>query len=89
MSLQDDLYSIKEASELTGVKEHTLRFWERKFNSHLSPTRTAGGQRRYSRSEIEKVFRIKQLVKQEMYSIAGALRVLLLEEEGEKRLRGG
>ncbi len=38
--------TIKEVSELTSIPTHTLRFWEKEFDSILVPLRTPGGQRR-------------------------------------------
>ena len=55
---------ISVASYLTGVETHTIRYWEREFSEFLQPVRTAGGQRR------------KRLLKDEMYTIAGAKRKL-------------
>lgn len=68
--------SISVASEITGVEIHTLRYWEREFEEFLSPVRTAGGQRRYRADDIQTVFLIKRLVRDEMFSIAGARRFL-------------
>lgn len=44
--LEDHKVSIGEAARITGVSISTLRRWER--NGLLEPTRTLGGQRRYS-----------------------------------------
>ncbi len=68
--------SISAASEITGVEIHTLRYWEREFEAFLNPVRTEGGQRRYRAEDIATVFRIKRLVRDEMFSIAGARRSL-------------
>lgn len=67
---------ISAASEITGVEIHTLRYWEREFEAFLAPSRTAGGQRRYRSEDIQTVFLIKRLVRDEMFSIAGARRFL-------------
>ena len=68
--------SISMASRITGVEVHTLRYWEREFAGLLNPERTAGGQRRYRPEDIQEVFRLKRLLRDEMYSIAGAKRHL-------------
>lgn len=69
--------SISTASQITGVEVHTLRYWEREFAQFLNPDRTEGGQRRYRPEDIQTVFVIKRLLRDEMFSIAGARRTLL------------
>lgn len=64
--------SISVASTITGVEVHTLRYWEKEFDPFLNPERTRGGQRRYRPEDIQTVFAIKQLLRDEMFSIAGA-----------------
>jgi DNA-binding transcriptional MerR regulator len=71
---------ISVASRITGVEVHTLRYWEKEFEQFLIPVRTTGGQRRYRPEDIQNVFHIKRLLKDEMFSIAGARRVLLRME---------
>lgn len=68
--------SISAASEITGVEIHTLRYWETEFSEFLRPGRTPGGQRRYRPTDIEAVFLLKRLLRDEMFSIAGAKRRL-------------
>jgi DNA-binding transcriptional MerR regulator len=60
------------ASRITGVEVHTLRYWEKEFEMFLQPERTEGGQRRYRPEDIQTVFAIKRLLRDEMFSIAGA-----------------
>jgi DNA-binding transcriptional MerR regulator len=68
--------SIGMASYLTGVESHTLRYWEREFAEFLQPVRSGGGQRRYRPEDIEVIREIKRLLRDEMYTIAGAKRKL-------------
>jgi DNA-binding transcriptional MerR regulator len=77
----DQAVPISVASGITGVEVHTLRYWEREFPQHLHPIRTQGGQRRYRPEDIQNVFRIKRLLKDEMFSIAGARKVLRIDSE--------
>ncbi len=65
------------ASTITGVEVHTLRYWEREFPEFLHPVRTSGGQRRYRPQDIQTVFLLKRLLREEMFSIAGARKALL------------
>ncbi len=71
-----DAVSISTASTITGVEIHTLRYWENEFSEFLDPVRTPGGQRRYRPEDIQTVFTLKRLLRDEMYSIAGARRHL-------------
>lgn len=72
----DQAVSISVAAGITGVEIHTLRYWEREFDHFLNPDRTEGGQRRYRPQDIQTVFAIKRLLRDEMFSIAGARRHL-------------
>jgi len=74
--------SIGAVSYLTGVEIHTLRYWESEFPDALQPQRTPGGQRRYAAEDIARILDIKRLLKQEMYSIEGARRVLSERRHG-------
>jgi DNA-binding transcriptional MerR regulator len=64
--------SISVAARITGVEVYTLRYWEKEFEEFLDPERTEGGQRRYRPGDIQTVFTIKRLLRDEMFSIAGA-----------------
>ncbi len=75
-SKADQAVSISVASRITGVEVHTLRYWEREFADFLLPVRTDGGQRRYRPEDIQTVFIVKRLLRDEMFSIAGARRHL-------------
>ena len=55
------MVTIKKASELTGVPEHTLRAWERRY-SLLSPSRTASGYRNYDDETLARVTAMQELV---------------------------
>ncbi len=68
-------YSIGELEGLLGVEAHTLRYWEEEFGQ-LDPGSTPGGQRRYSKADIEVVLKIYHLLKKEKYTLEGARRKL-------------
>jgi DNA-binding transcriptional MerR regulator len=63
---------ISVAASITNVEVYTLRYWEKEFADFLQPVRTDGGQRRYRPQDIRTVFTIKRLLRDEMFSIAGA-----------------
>jgi MerR family transcriptional regulator/heat shock protein HspR len=70
------LYTVAQATELLRVNPPTLRRWEREGLVH--PRRTEGGQRRYSRRELEQLRHVAQLAG-EGVTTTGIRRVLELE----------
>ncbi|WP_296259488.1 MULTISPECIES: MerR family transcriptional regulator [unclassified Pseudomonas] len=50
----DELLPIREVSRLTGVNSVTLRAWERRYGL-ITPTRTEGGHRLYTRADVDTV----------------------------------
>jgi DNA-binding transcriptional MerR regulator len=70
------VYGISVASELSGIDPQTLRLYERR--GLLSPDRTAGGTRRYSDDDIDRLQRITELV-EDGINIAGIAQILHLE----------
>src|SRR6266508_2046342 len=75
------VYVISVAAELAGVHPQTLRIYERK--GLLDPARTAGGNRRYSERDLDRLHRIAELT-HEGLNLAGVKRVLALEAELER-----
>lgn len=71
-------YSISEVADLTDVKPHVLRYWESKFKM-LKPKKNRAGNRMYRPKEIDLILRIKELLYNRRYTIAGARRSLLDE----------
>lgn len=73
------LYKIGEVCKMADVQPYVLRYWETEFPS-LAPNKSGGGQRLYTRREIDTILRIKQLLYSEGFTIAGAKKKL--ESEG-------
>lgn len=57
----EQLLSIKQVCDLTGLPSSTLRFWEKEFVGLLAPQRTNGGQRRYNGEALVLIKEIKKL----------------------------
>jgi MerR family transcriptional regulator/heat shock protein HspR len=76
--LDRGLFPISVAAELAGLHPQTLRIYERE--GLLDPARSAGGTRRYSRRDIEKLAEICALTADGL-NLAGIRRVLALQEE--------
>ena len=68
-------YKIGEVCQYTDTQPYVLRFWESEFPV-LTPQKNRSGQRVYSREDIELVFKIKKLLYDEEYTIAGARKQL-------------
>lgn len=74
--LPDKLYfRIGEVAELVGVEAHVLRYWETEFK--LRPHRSSSGQRLYRKQDVSRFLRVRQLLHEEGFTIAGARKVLL------------
>ena len=72
------LYKIGEVCKMADVQPYVLRYWETEFPS-LAPNKSGGGQRLYTRREIDIILRIKQLLYSEGFTIAGAKKKLETE----------
>src|SRR5216110_1184613 len=72
------LYKIGEVCRMADVQPYVLRYWETEFPS-LAPNKSGGGQRLYTRREIDIILRIKQLLYSEGFTIAGAKKRLEAE----------
>ncbi len=73
-------YKIREVCEIVGVEAHVLRFWESEFPA-LAPPKSRTGQRTYRPKDIELLLRIKKLLYEEGFTIAGARKRLGAGEE--------
>ncbi len=72
------VYVISVAAELSGMHPQTLRIYERR--GLLQPARTAGGNRRYSDADIQRLLRIAQLTAAGM-NLEGIRQVMQLEQQ--------
>jgi DNA-binding transcriptional MerR regulator len=68
-------FRIGEVANLVGVEPHVLRYWEREFRS-IRPSKSAKGQRVYSRRDVENLLRVRELLYGQGFTIAGARRRL-------------
>src|ERR1700716_3075447 len=74
-------FKIGEVCDIAGVQAHVLRYWETEFPM-LQPQKNRAGQRTYRRRDVEMALRIKQLLYEEQYTIAGAKKKLASEIRG-------
>jgi DNA-binding transcriptional MerR regulator len=90
-------FKIGEVCELAGVQAHVLRYWESEFPT-LAPQKNRAGQRVYRKRDVEMALRIKELLYDDQYTIAGAkkrlandmraggkLKIVTADDEGRSR----
>ncbi|MGB9466941.1 MAG: MerR family transcriptional regulator [Candidatus Acidiferrum sp.] len=80
-TIEKDFYRIGEVSRLTSLKPFVLRYWETEFPM-LEPVKSPSGHRLYRQEDVDMVLRIKRLLYDEGFTIAGARRHLR-EQNGD------
>lgn len=79
-------FKIGEVCDLVGVQPHVLRYWETEFPM-LSPQKNRAGQRTYRRRDVEIALRIKELLYEDLFTIAGAKKKLSAELREQTKLK--
>ena len=79
-------FKIGEVCEITGVQAHVLRYWESEFPM-LAPQKNRAGQRTYRKRDVEMALRIKELLYEDQYTIAGAKKKLASDIRGASKLK--
>ena len=68
-------YSIGDVSQITGLKQYVLRYWETEFNI-LKPTKNSAGNRIYKDNDIKVIKHIQNLLYTRKFTIKGAKQYL-------------
>lgn len=85
--IPDRLYfKIGDVCRIAKIQPYVLRYWETEFPT-LSPTKSKSGQRVYSREDLDVILRIKNLLYEKGFTIAGAKKQL--ENQGSLDNTGG
>jgi DNA-binding transcriptional MerR regulator len=79
-------FKIGEVCDITSIQAHVLRYWESEFPM-LAPQKNRAGQRTYRKRDVEMVLRIKELLYEDQYTIAGAKKRLTNELRGASKLK--
>lgn len=80
-------YRIGEVSRITGIKPHVLRYWESEFKM-IKPHKGSSLQRLYRRKDLELILKIKKLLYEEGFTIAGARKKIRdMEKEEMKKAK--
>ena len=77
-------FRIGEVCKIVDLEPFVLRFWETEF-PNLAPEKSKSGHRVYKRKDIEMVLRIKELLYERGYTIAGARKQLSRSRPKEQR----
>ena len=72
-------YTIGEVASLVGEETHVLRYWETEFEQ-LKPRKNRAGNRVYTNEDIDLVFRVRRLLREDKYTLEGARQQLDQEE---------
>ncbi len=72
---EKEAYRVGEVSQVVSIDPYVLRYWEKMF-PQLKPRKDETGQRIYTKSDIDTVLRIKTLLYEERFTIAGAKKKL-------------
>jgi DNA-binding transcriptional MerR regulator len=75
IATEQRLYRIGEVARLTELKPFVLRYWETEFPM-LEPVKSLSGHRMYRQEDVDMVLKIKRLLYDEGFTIAGARRHL-------------
>jgi CheY-like chemotaxis protein len=79
-------FGIQQVAELVGVQTHVLRYWETEFPM-LGPKKRLVGKREYSERDVQIAKRLKELLYEEQYTIAGAKKKLAGELDAAEQMR--
>lgn len=71
-------YSIGEIEEITGVKAHTLRYWETDFPA-FAPKKDMGGRRIYTSRDLDLILRLNYLINKRKFTLEGARNEIIRE----------
>ncbi len=74
-SPEQELFRIGDVSRITALKPFVLRYWETEFPM-LQPIKSSSGHRLYRQEDVDLVLKIKRLLYDEGFTIAGARRHL-------------
>ncbi len=83
MTLNKRYLTISEASKECAIKPHVLRYWEKEFPT-LRPERRAG-RRYYQDQHLQLILKIKRLLYEQGFTIAGARRYLASNEARQQQ----
>ncbi len=76
-------YSIQEVADHFAVNVSLLRFWEKEFEN-ISPKKTKGGTRQYTKEDVQQIEVVYRLVREKGLTLEGARQVLKTNKTDEE-----
>ena len=70
-------YSISEVGEILSINQSTIRYWEKQFSELKPKKKTKTSKRKFKNHDIQTLFHIKRLLKDDELSINSAKEKLL------------
>lgn len=84
ISIPNKIYfKIGEVRKIAGIEPYVIRYWESEFKN-IKPIRTKSRHRLYRRGDVKLILKIKKLLYQDGYTIAGAKKELENLNNGKK-----
>jgi DNA-binding transcriptional MerR regulator len=81
---RDELITISQLQEITGLPVSTIRFYESEFPLYLRVHKTAGGHRRYSAENVQRFQHLKHLIHEKGLSLREVKHSLTADEDPQK-----
>ncbi|MHB2025837.1 MAG: MerR family transcriptional regulator [Elusimicrobiota bacterium] len=82
-------FTMGELSGMVQVPSYTIRYWESRMGGFLRPSRRSSGHRRYTRSDMETICMVRDLVRKRKMTLDGAKRALMeRKKSGIRRIAG-
>lgn len=73
-------FTISEVTSMLDEDAHVLRYWETEFRQ-LKPKKNKAGKRIYTRDDIDIIFRIRHLLRDDKYTLEGARKAMSKQSE--------
>jgi len=81
-------FRIGEVAKILGVEPYVVRYWESEFTK-VRPVRTKSDQRLYRRQDVEELLKVRALLYDDKFTIAGAKKRLVGRERDTVDRQGG
>ena len=80
-------FTISEVSSMVDEEAHVLRYWETEFKQ-LKPKKNKAGKRIYTRADIDTVFNIRHLLRDDKFTLEGARQAIANKNSRPKNSKG-
>jgi DNA-binding transcriptional MerR regulator len=81
-------FRIGEVAKILGVEPYVVRYWESEFTK-VKPVRTKSDQRLYRKQDVEELLKVRALLYEDKFTIAGAKKRLAGRKADTVDRKGG